>query len=295
MRVSKPVSRKPGAVITPFLLVCWGIFFIGVQQIIAQEKPSQPNIQRSQELSLSNIQLKKSEALVCYLYHAGWAVKTAHTFLIFDYWEVPQKPANAALFDGYINPEEIKDLNVYVFVSHSHGDHFDESIIMGWKKVIPNITYIFGWKAFADPDHIYFGKERTTKQVGALKIKNIYHNFDMIPESAFLVEVDGLVIYFSGDHGNGPGELNPLYKNNIDYMAEQSDRFDLVFLSVFGAPGYPGELYALEKFKPEIMLPMHYGGVEDGAGRFISVVRSKVKDVNFWFPQKKGDRFLFKR
>ncbi len=56
-----------------------------------------------------------------------------------------------------------------------------------------------------------------------LKISNIYHDFDNIPESAFLIEVDGLTIYFSADHGNSPGKLNPVFKDNIDYMAGQSD------------------------------------------------------------------------
>ena len=245
--------------------------------------------------SFSDIQLKEGEALVCYLYHAGWAVKTPSTLLIFDYWERTPRPENATMFDGFINPEEIKDQNVFVFVSHSHGDHFDEEIIMQWKNVIPNITYIFGWKAFEDKEYHYFGKERTTKQIGALKIRNIYHNFDVIPESAFLVEVDGLVIYFSGDHGNAPGEINPLYKENIDYMADQSDRFDLVFLSVFGSPTFEGELYAIEKFKPKVMLPMHYGGGEDRAEKFVSLALSKIKDVHFWFPQKRGDRILVKQ
>lgn len=242
--------------------------------------------------SFSDIQLKEGEALVCYLYHAGWAVKTSNTLLVFDYWERMPKQENAALFDGFINPEEIKGQHVYVFVSHSHGDHFDERV-MDWKSVVPNITYIFGWEAFDDKEFHYFGKERVTKSIGELKIRNIYHNFDNIPESAFLVEVDGLVIYFSGDHGNSPGELNPLYKENIDYMAEQADRFDLVFLSVFGSPTYEGELYAIEKFKPKIMLPMHYGGRENSAEKFVILARSRIKDVYFWFPQERGDRILF--
>ncbi|MCK4931979.1 MAG: MBL fold metallo-hydrolase [Candidatus Aminicenantes bacterium] len=231
---------------------------------------------------ISEIQLKNGEAAVWYLFHSGWAVKTSSVLMIFDY-----------LPNGFVNPNEIKDQDVYVFISHGHGDHFDRNLLK-WKKVIPNITYVFGWQAQEAQTHHAFGKGRTSKSLGPLKVKNIYHNFDNIPESAFLIEVDGLTIYFSGDHGNSPGALNPVYKENIDYLSQQSEVFDLVFLSVFGSPTYDGELYAIDKFRPRVMLPMHYGGRESDAERFVTLARSKFPEIKFWYPMKKGDRFLYK-
>ena len=38
----------------------------------------------------------------------------------------------------------------------------------------------------------------------------------------------------------------------------KSGEVDLVFLSIFGAPTYEGELYAIDKFEPRVMMPMHY-------------------------------------
>ena len=231
---------------------------------------------------ISDIQLKNGEAAVWYLFHAGWAVKTSSTLMIFDY-----------LPNGFVDPNEIKDQNVYVFISHGHGDHFDKKILE-WKKVIPNITYVFGWQAEEAQGHHAFGKDRLSKSIGPLKVKNIFHNFDNIPESAFLIEVDGLTIYFSGDHGSFAGALNPVYKDNIDYMSQQSDEFDLVFLSIFGSPTYDGELYAIDKFKPRVMLPMHYGGRESDAEGFVTLARIKFPETEFWYPLNKGDRFLCK-
>ncbi len=232
---------------------------------------------------ISDIQLKNGEAAVWYLFHAGWAVKTSSTLMIFDY-----------LPNGFVDPNEIKDQNVYVFISHGHGDHFDQTILE-WKKVIPNITYVFGWQAQEAQGHHAFGKDHLSKSIGPLKVKNIFHNFDNIPESAFLIEVDGLTIYFSGDHGSFTGALNPVYKDNIDYMSQQSDEFDLVFLSIFGSPTYDGELYAIDKFKPRVLLPMHYGGRESDAERFVSLARLKFPKTKFWYPLKQGDRFLCKK
>jgi L-ascorbate metabolism protein UlaG (beta-lactamase superfamily) len=244
--------------------------------------------------SISDIQLKKGEAAIWYLFHSGWAVKTSSALMIFDHLVEMKNPELNSLSKGYINPDEIKDQNVFVFISHRHGDHFDENILE-WKNVIPNITYIFGWKAEESQNHQVFGKKRTSKSIGPLKVKNIFHDFDNIPESAFLIEVDGLAIYFSGDHGNSAGTLNPVYKGNIDYISQQLNVIDLIFLSVFGSPTYDGELYAIEKFKPHVMLPMHYGGRESDAEGFVKLARSKFPEIEFWFPLKKGDRFLYKK
>lgn len=260
------------------------LFILAVFMVnLATANPIFEAVGRGNSNKISDIQLKNGEAAVWYLFHAGWAVKTSSTLMIFDY-----------LPNGFVDPNEIKDQNVYVFISHGHGDHFDQTILE-WKKVIPDITYVFGWQAQEAQGHHAFGKDRLFKSIGPLKVKNIFHNFDNIPESAFLIEVDGLTIYFSGDHGSFAGALNPVYKDNIDYMSQQSDEFDLVFLSIFGSPTYDGELYAIDKFKPRVLLPMHYGGRESDAERFVSLARLKFPKTKFWYPLKQGDRFLYKK
>jgi L-ascorbate metabolism protein UlaG (beta-lactamase superfamily) len=262
--------------------------------VLAVTHPIFEVVERGGSNNISEIQLNNGEAAVWYLFHAGWAIKTSNAFMIFDYLVEVGKSEQSFLSNGIINPDEINDQNVYVFISHSHGDHFDRNILK-WKKVIPNITYVFGWKAEEAKDHFAFGKERLSKSIGPLKVKNISHSFDNIPESAFLIEVDGLTIYFSGDHGNSAGSLNPIYKDNIDYISQQSDVSDLVFLSIFGSPTYDGELYAIDKFKPRVMLPMHYGGRESDAESFVTAARSKFPEIEFWYPLNKGGSFLYKK
>lgn len=247
----------------------------------------------NKNLNLSDIQLKNGEAAIWYLYHSGWAVKTSSVFMIFDYWELFENPGGPSLFNGFIDPHEIKDQDVYVFISHGHSDHFDEKILE-WEKVIPHITYIFGWPAPEAQSHFAYGKDRISKSFGPLEVKNIFHDFDGIPESAFLIEVNGLTIYYSGDHGNSPGALNPSYKDNTDYMSQQSNEFDIIFLPIFGSPSYEGELYAVEKFNPRVILPMHLGAREAGAEKFITLAQTKYPKTSFWYPLKQGDSFLYK-
>lgn len=271
------------------------LLFLAVFMVnLATAQTSSKAVERGNSNKISGIQLKNGEAMVWYLFHCGWAVKTSSALMIFDHLVETRKPENHSLSHGFVDPNEIKDQNVYVFISHGHGDHFDKNILE-WKKVIPNITYVFGWQAQEAQTHHSFGEDRLSQSIGPLKVKNIFHTFDNIPESAFLIEVDGMTIYFSGDHGNAPGALNPVYKDNIDYMSQQSNVFDLVFLSIFGGPTYEGELYAIDKFKPRVMLPMHFWGIESLAEEFVNLARSKFPKTGFWYPLNKGDGFLYKK
>jgi L-ascorbate metabolism protein UlaG (beta-lactamase superfamily) len=264
----------------PALVVLWAL-------LAAPAAPAAPD-------TTSDIPAEQGQAEIFYLYHTGWAVKTSSALMIFDYWERMQRPDQPSLASGFVVPEEIKEQDVYVFISHGHGDHFDERVLE-WKRVIPNITYVFGWQGEDAKGHEAFGEERVTRSLGPLKVKNIFHDFDGIPESAFLIEVDGLTIYYSGDHGNAPGALHPVYKDNIDYVSRQSDGLDLVFLSIFGGPSYEGELYAIEKLKPRVMVPMHYGSREADAGDFVAVAQAKFPDVKFFYPLKQGDTYSIKK
>ena len=108
-------------------------------------------------------------------------------------------PAYPGLANGAINPEEIKDENVSVFVTHQHGDHYFRGIL-DWKNSIQHIQYFFGWKAFDTPEYHCFSKGRETKKVPKLEITNIAEQHDDVPESAFLVKADDVVIFHTGDY-----------------------------------------------------------------------------------------------
>lgn len=52
---------------------------------IATAKTIRDPAERGYSNEISEIQLEIGEAAVWYLFHAGWAVKTASTLMIFDY------------------------------------------------------------------------------------------------------------------------------------------------------------------------------------------------------------------
>ncbi len=216
-------------------------------------------------------QLKEGEVLIWYLSHCGYAVKSKSALLIFDYWEKGRdgengdKPYPFSLANGRINPEEIKELNVYVFVSHAHLDHYDQ-VIFEWENKIKNISYIFGWQAKGNPDYHYLAGPRSELSIGGMQISTINETHDGISGVCYLVKVDGLCLYFSGDYG---WAMLDSYKNDFEYLSTKASSIDVAFLS----PSYYQKdsnfikleipSYFIQKFSPEIVFPQHYGGRED--------------------------------
>jgi L-ascorbate metabolism protein UlaG (beta-lactamase superfamily) len=246
-----------------------------------------------------NWDIEEGEALIWYLGHAGWAIKTKSHFLIFDYVSsssTGKTAENPSLAAGYIDPAEIKDLDVFVFVSHSHGDHFDPSIFR-WERVIKNTHYVFGWEADKNSRYHYLSHPRKKTTIDGIEIFNINHEFDGIPEAAFLVKTDGLIIFHSGDHGSTGEELNPLFKENIDFLSAQAKGIDLAFISQFGSRTggevNNGDLYTIEKLGPKVTFPMHQGGGERFYKKFADEAVLKKARTKVIPAEKRGDRFFY--
>src|SRR5512137_1137327 len=196
------------------------------------------------------------EASVWYLGHCGYAVRTANHLLIFDYQEQrdgqqPKKrPERPSLSSGWIDPEEIKDLKVRVFVSHSHGDHFDP-VIFSWKQTVPDISYFFGWKAADDPSFTSLVGPRAETKSDGLEIATINSHHSGVPEVAWLVKVDGLVIYHNGD-------CMVDFAKDYPHLQARAGRIDIAFVPrVHGEKEHYGRQNAelFRRFKPRAVFP----------------------------------------
>ncbi len=242
--------------------------------------------------------LKKGEAFIWYLHHSGWAVKTASAFLIFDYWDSAPAPDEKLLANGHVRPEELRNYPVYVFASHEHGDHFDRQILE-WKKILPNITYIFGFEAEAK-EGVVFLAPRLQRTIGPLQITTIKANDAGV---GFAVQLDGLTIFHAGDHSNNTLEMagNNFFPE-IDFLAQKGIRPDIsFFLNMYGCGStnpeafQKGIFYAVDKLKIKSVLPMHgvdkewvYGNLVEGAAK------NNIK-VQVGAAVNRGDRFFFQK
>lgn len=244
-------------------------------------------------MSIHNI-VENGQAVVYYLGHSGWAVKTKSHFLIFDYFEMNRDNIEKVLANGYIDPCEIKGENVFVFVSHKHQDHYDKKI-KEWKSIIPDITYICGW--YSKGSDFIGIPPHTDTVVGDICISTLKSTDE---GSGFLVDVDGLKIYHGGDHANWEDNDPELsYFNEIDYIAGKCSKADIAFIPVTTFSGMRpkcmthGALYSLEKLKPGAVFPMHGNNREYLYKDFAA--EEAARDFNIICAERPGDFFFYKQ
>ena len=238
-------------------------------------------------------EFKPGSALTWYLGHSSWAIKTANHFLVFDYSKQGTQSDTPLLANGTINPEEIKDLNVTVFVSHEHGDHYLPAIF-DWKKDVKNITYILGFKPEDKTDYMYIGP-RETKAVNGMEITTIECNDSGV---AFFVKVDGVNVFHSGDHANRKQDFSEPFKEEIDFLAEKGLKPDIFFAPVSGC-GFgdieavkKGVYYTLKRLNPGAVVPMHAGGSEERYLAFAEETKKAGFDTPVCCPAHGGDWFF---
>ncbi len=235
-----------------------------------------------------DLRLDPGEALIWYLGHSGWAVKTRRHFLIFDYTVDREPPADPKLANGFINTEEIKDQNVLVFVSHEHTDHFDRGILE-WQDGVGKMSYVFAWPALDDPGHVYLGPRagQTLEDVG---IETVHSEEAGAIEGNFLVRVDGLTLYHSGDYSRG----HAAFKADMEHLAAIAGDVDLFFMLAGNAMDNEEALIALDRVKPRYMFPMHQGGRERAYRVFAEQARSAGITTEVVCAENRGDHFHYR-
>lgn len=239
--------------------------------------------------------LSDGEGIIWYLGHCGYAIQTRNHLLIFDYQEkqdgqAPKpRPENPSLEAGFVVPEQIRDRRVRVFVTHSHADHFDP-VIFEWKERIPDIAYYFGWQASEDPSFHYLIGPRAELESGDLEIFTVNSHHSGVPEVAYLVRVDGLVIYHNGDY-------MAEFEKDYPFLKTKAGRIDLAFTPpvIDEKMHYGRQSMALVKtFQPNLVFPMHMAAGSRIYTEFEETYRTRFPGLSIALPRKIGDRFVYR-
>lgn len=231
--------------------------------------------------------LEAGQAQIIYLFHSGWLVRTRSHVLIFDY-APPRLPPGADPGEDpwRIDPEKLKGFNVVVFTSHGHHDHYDP-IILTWREIIPQITYVFGWPNHMEDEHILCCDfERQVFDVDGITVRTVVRDWDGIPESAFLISIDGLTLYHAGDHSTPRGR--EIFKDNLGYLNSLELTVDFAFTPTWG-----GEELMIEALRPRYTFPMHSGGTEQQYARFKEKAERLDYPTKVIAARRRGDIFLF--
>jgi L-ascorbate metabolism protein UlaG (beta-lactamase superfamily) len=238
--------------------------------------------------------LADGEAILWYLVHSGYAIKTSRHLLVFDYWEQGNPPGMPGLANGHIDPAEIAGERVVVFASHAHRDHYDP-VVFNWRDAVPDIRYVIGFEPEETPPYTYI-PPRETRELGDLRITTIESNDSGV---GFMVEVDGLVVFHAGDHANRWQDFSGPYTAEIDWLRDAGFRPDIALLPSTGCRFHDqvavkmGIRYALAALEPRVFIPLHGG---DASWRYVEVIeacRDSAPDVRMVAPVDRGDRFHY--
>jgi len=211
--------------------------------------------------------MKEVKAIIYYIYHSGFAIKTKNHFLIFDYYMEPKE--NYKNQHSLLLSEKIKKMtNVYVFSSHSHADHFN-SKILDWENDNNDIQYIFSSDIKTEniKSNYNFIEENEEKLFDDVYVK-AYGSTDI--GISFLVKVDGLTIFHAGDLNwwqwkeDSLEEQNvaeSLFKAHIEKLKKEKP-IDIAFFPVdprLEEFYYIGGEYFANQIQPSLIIPMHFG------------------------------------
>ena len=123
---------------------------------------------------------------------------------------------------------------------------------------------------------------RSTASLDGLEIFTVNGEHNDVPETAYLVKVDGLSIYHAGDY------IGPMaaFRADMDYFRAKAGRIDLAFISQFEQA---------ESLAPVVVFPMHAYNRGYIYEAFAREAAEKKLPSRVICPENKGDRFEFLR
>lgn len=201
------------------------------------------------------MELDEKQCKVTYLFNSGFTIETKNSFIIIDYYT---SATPLAL-------EEIRDKNIYVMVSHNHGDHYTQKIYE-WNNNY-NVRYILH-------DDINAPKNINADYV----VKNESYHIDKILQVdtlgstdkgvSFLTYVDGMTIFHSGDLNWWKWKSDTedaQYHEEVSYKKEIhkliGKNIDIAFVPVDPRLEENFDLsvkYFANKINAQVIIPMHF-------------------------------------
>ena len=219
------------------------------------------------------MELNKLGLSVRWLGHASFEVKVKNFVIHIDpYSEVYEKKADVIL------------------ISHAHLDHFDP-VIFEWQDQIDKITYIFGWQAGNNPEHHYLIGPRGQMQTDGMEIYTINSYHSDVPEVAYLVIVEGVVIYHNGDYLSA-------FVEDLQYLQTFTNHIDIAFM--IGWPfvdhqHFQQTLHLADTFDPTHIFAISREGDEEKSRLFAELLVEHGVKADILYAEQRGDYFVCTR
>lgn len=225
---------------------------------------------------------------IYHLYHSGVTVETNKNIYIFDYYRDNPTGEKRNLENGAIEPKELRDKEkkVYVFVSHSHSDHYNQTIFE-WEKEIPEITYILSNDILsASGDNRHSLSPDRELDLDNIEIKTFGSTDRGV---SFLVREKGLTIFHAGDlnwwHWKS-FTTSELKKEEKEYKREitkiKNHDIKLAFVPVdprLDEYYYLAGEYFINTVQPEYFIPIHFSSNYKITEKFASKIESNKVNI----------------
>jgi ankyrin repeat protein len=248
--------------------------------------------------------LKEGEAVAWYMGRVGYAVKTKKHFLLFSYWVSGNLPEEPLLANGHINLDEIADLHTIVFAGGPAYWHHNPERYHTWQRLHDNISFIYSFedklgrnpnyfKDVEGPEYIHLpdGKKMT---IDGLEVESI----PVSRGSGFLVELDGLVIFFGGDHLMSSESQRASFNKPIDDLKSTGKAIDLLILSANFLYGriFPSNLEGVEYAVKTLQPKAYFSSAGSESTEFvlsevIATLEKYKNQVKIFCPEHRGDMF----
>lgn len=256
--------------------------------------------------------LAEGEAYAWYMGNAGYAVKTKNHFLLFNYSYNSGAgiPAEPRLANGRINLDEIADCRTIVFAGSPHHSHHHPEGYNEWQKTHKDITFVYSFedkpgrnpRYFKDvegPEYIHL-PDGETRTIQGVKVETVPVSGSGPRGSGFLVEVDGLVVFYGGNHLLGGESQREAFRGPIDELKDRGIEIDLLILPGNFALGriFPANLegvdYAVGTLNPKAFLASGGDSTEFVLLEAAAVLEKYNDQTKIFCPEHRGDMFTFR-
>ncbi|TDO94326.1 L-ascorbate metabolism protein UlaG (beta-lactamase superfamily) [Halanaerobium saccharolyticum] len=210
---------------------------------------------------------------IYHLFHSGTAVRVENKLFIFDYYkDQPQqeKTLQSSLEKGIVREDSFKNITeAYVFVSHSHHDHYNQ-VIFDWEKYCNQINYILAAEVepateLKNKDNLYLMEKDEKLQLENINISS-YGSTDK--GVSFLVELEDLSIFHAGDLNWWKWKkfTEKVQKREAREYKREVEKFkdkqiDIAFVPVdprLEEHYYLAGEYFIDQVKPALFVPIHF-------------------------------------
>lgn len=222
---------------------------------------------------------------IYFLHHSGFILELEKTILVFDYFQDPENRLDEVLAHS--------DKDLYFFVSHVHGDHFNPSI-RHFEKRAKGYFLHRDCRLNLDDRHLLHEMEVGDRlKAGPLSV-HMYGSTDA--GGSYMVETEGLRIFHAGDlnwwHWAGEGDednrdARDAFFRELSRITEK--QVDIALLPVDARQQVArewGVKQFLRHFSARLLIPMHAFGQRWAPSYEFHWL---FPDQDIWIPEKDGD------